>query len=485
MYNIFTEFIKKNFSKLYHLAKRHKLLAVFATLLFLALVGSVGYIIAGSAGVNGGNFFCPYKVYEEADGNYGSKGDGPQWKLSRSELKWIKKHCPGVVWTSKEKESAEQNKDGEKKEEKVDNLSGAPSFVPACEAGNYEYTHLPLKEGDFTEITPLGNLNPSGHTFPTDHIYLLTAGPEGGLPSKARSKPLYSPGNIWITKISSSTNVTRGITDYDMEYYACKDVKGRFGHVGSLTEKLKSELKDENCSEYTTGGQKYKRCENKLALKVNAGEQIGTAGDGQSAMLDIWATDYRANKINFANPKRWGTDSFYTVCPVDHFAKGLRALLLSRFIGPGGGKRTKEPVCGTTDVDVKGTAQGTWFFSKTPGDSYQEDLNMALVPHNVETNKQAFSMGASGEGKGFKGGVYFFIPLQSGAINRDFSTVKPDGSVYCYNIDTGRDLNYQSIGKSAVLLTMPDEKTVRVEKLSSSYCGTGPWAMTNYVEFVR
>lgn len=482
----FGRFIKENFSKLHRLSKGHKLLSVFAILLFFAIFGSTSYmLIAGNKSGKGGNFFCPYKVYEEADGNYGSKGDGPEWKLSNEELKWIKKNCKDVVWTSKEKESAEGKKEKkeEKKEEKA--LSGAPSYVPACSSTS-QYTVLPIKETDFYGIWPLGNLNPSSHTFPTDHIYLNTMDSDFWDASKQRSVSVYAPGDIWITRISKSDNQTTGVADYDIEYYLCKDIKGKFGHVGNLSENILSKLqKPERCTEYTTGGKTFKRCEYELGQEVKAGEKVGTAGDGQSGMLDIWAMDFRLKPIEFANPKRWWTDSLYIACPADHFTAELKGILMKRFRGANNVTRTKEPVCGTIDVDVKGTAQGVWFPPGVPEEPGNEDQNLALAFDNRETEKQVFSMGTSGESKGFSGGVYFFIPKNTGMINRDFSTVKPDGKVYCYDIETGRDLSYQAIRKSAILLTMPDEKTVRVEKLGSPNCGDGPWSMKNYVEFAR
>lgn len=41
--------------------------------------------------------------------------------------------------------------------------------------GTLEFTHSILNFGDFGRIMPLGNINPPGHTFPTDHIYFVSS----------------------------------------------------------------------------------------------------------------------------------------------------------------------------------------------------------------------------------------------------------------------------------------------------------------------
>ncbi|MFA6867462.1 MAG: hypothetical protein WCR54_08135 [Clostridia bacterium] len=39
--------------------------------------------------------------------------------------------------------------------------------------GTIEFTHLIMNSEDFDRIIPLGQINPIGHTFPTDHIQLI------------------------------------------------------------------------------------------------------------------------------------------------------------------------------------------------------------------------------------------------------------------------------------------------------------------------
>ena len=361
------------------------------------------------------------------------------------------------------------------------------SDFPSCGNKMDFFTVSPIKSEDYGDLIALGSLNPTGHVFPTDHIYLFSRNtPDNGRPSEALTKPFYSPGDMWITEISTNENISAKITDYSISYQPCAEFRGKFGHVGRLSSKLKSEIeKSENkkCDEYATGGSRFRACRyDQLKIFVKAGEELGTVFNGQSAALDIWATDFRIEKLKFANPDRWREESFYNACPANYFTDSIKNEMLGRFSSrERNGKRTIEPVCGTIEVDIKGTAKGHWF----PGDYVKyahEDKNMALVNDNKNPQVQAFSMGISGENKGYRSGVNFFVPKNSGNVNRDFAEVKSDGNVYCYETSDAWDGRGQ---KAVLYLNMPNGETIRVEKSNRSACGQGPWSMENYIEFVR
>jgi len=134
---------------------------------------------------------------------------------------------------------------------------------------------------------------------------------------------------------------------------------------------------------------------------------------------------------------------------------------------------------------VKGTAKGHWF-SRDHIQNSQDDKNMALANDNKNPLQQAFSVGISGESKGYKSGVDFFMPKNSGKVNRDFAEVRADGNVYCYETINSPNLaTYRNRQESIIYLSMPNDETIRVEKSNLSTCGQGPWTMANYIEFVR
>jgi hypothetical protein len=293
--------------------------------------------------------------------------------------------------------------------------------LPSCGNKMDFFTVSPIKSEDYGDLISLGNLNPTGHVFPTDHIYLFSKNtPDNGRASEALAKPLYSPGDMWITEISTSEDIGTKITDYSISYQPCADFKGQFGHVGRLSAKLKTEIEkitEEKCDEYATGGSKYRACRyDQLKIFVKAGEELGTVFNGRSAALDIWATDFRIEKLKFANSARWREESFYNACPANYFSDSIKNEMLGRFSSyERNKKRTIEPVCGTTEVDIKGTAKGHWFTSDFTM-NMSEDKNMALVNDNRSPLLQAFSMGSFGENKGYKSGVNFFAPKNSGNV---------------------------------------------------------------------
>lgn len=356
------------------------------------------------------------------------------------------------------------------------------STLPDCKNTKELFANFPVKEGEFTSVTPLGNLNPSGHTFPTDHIYIEVVDPRHPeLNTIARAKSLLAPADMWILGIQKSEQIG-GITDWAMDFSPCKDVKGKFGHVGSISDKLKTEIDkiETKCNEYETGGKTYRSCDYpNLKIEVKAGEKLGTAGSERSGMLDIWMSDFREPQIKRANESRWNADRNYVSCFLDYYPSSQKNQYYGLLQGPNGDIRTKEPRCGTVEVDIAGTAQGVWFYNLT-GQVQGEDTHLALAFDNIQTDKQIFSVGTSASSAGIPTGAYSFVPKTEGKVNRDFSQVTADGTVYCYDTQ-----GISNAGSKSILLTMPSAEKLQIKKSATS-CGAGPWQMPNgYVEYDR
>lgn len=372
-----------------------------------------------------------------------------------------------------------------KETEKSSGYDQTLSFLPSCPDGKELFNTFPVKEGDYTGIIPLGNLNPAGHTFPTDHIYVEIHDPQrpAAVIKVSGRKALVAPADMWISSVSKSEQIG-GITDWAMDFSPCKDVEGKFGHVGTISPKLQAEIDKvkANCNEYETGGDKYRHCKfDGFKLWVKAGEEIGTAGSERSGMLDIWMSDYREPQIKRANPARWSSDRNHVSCFLDYYPAPQKEQYYDLLRGPNNGKRTKEPRCGTVDVDIAGTAQGIWFYNLA-GMLQNEDPHLALVFDNIETGQQVFSVGTAAGGAGIPSGVYSFIPQSEGQVNRDFSQVAADGKVYCY--DT-QNKNRRGVRES-ILLAMPTAEKIRIKKLAAGSCGAGPWQMpAGYAEYER
>lgn len=363
---------------------------------------------------------------------------------------------------------------GQPKEDGRNIISGIPSCSDKKEF--FTVSHIPISE--LQNIVPLGNLNPSGHTFPTNHLYFHLKG-FSGVESSPNAQ-VVAPGNIWITRIGSSeyTMKERQIKDYKLDFTVCMEVRGYFIHIASLSEKLlQSFAQPDNCKEYDTGGIHYKNCEKDFyfsPISVAGGESIGTVG-GSS---DFGLADLRTQELVYANPKRWYEDPLHRVCPLDYFSEGV-GMQLKSLLGSSDIKRTVEPICGEVAQDKPGTAQGVWFVKGT-SNTYPEDPHLALVHDNIDPEKGVFSVGASINE--LSSGTYSFNPGSSGLVNRDFKNITADGKVYCYEAQGGRPYTQYVV----VILQLTSSTTLRIEKQNSNICGNGPWAFSsNYVDFER
>ena len=162
----------------------------------------------------------------------------------------------------------------------------------------------------------------------------------------------------------------------------------------------------------------------------------------------------------------------------------LKTKLYSIVGDAGGIRRIIEPICGTVNQDEWGTAQGVWFLTGTSiKERSREDEHAALVHHNVDPTRGVFSIGTSMEKSGLSTGAFNFIPRNSGLVNRDFDQVKPDGNIYCYENGSGVEFGNQMI---VIIIKLLDGQTLRMERLSSSSCGSSSWKFSsNYTDFER
>lgn len=356
----------------------------------------------------------------------------------------------------------------------------------------------PLNGSDYTAVVPLGNLNPSGHVFPTSHLYFaLQRDPSSA--DLTRKAPVFSPAHSWVVDVAVVEHLSEKppYTDYNLRLSPCRQFFDSFWHVSALSQALLDAIDaagDGDCLTYGTGGQDYKYCELHLAVEVQAGEQIGTAGGlpGQY-MLDFGAFDARIAPLPFAGIARHhrdpdGVDVLHVVCPVDYFDAATRSGLEAR-LGRSDGKemRTAEPRCGTVMQDLPGTAQGIWYVTGTV-DEYPEDPHLALVHDNVDPTVATFSVGTSIPGLASQ--AYPFRPTTSALVNRDFADITADGHIYCFDSTAGLATwrsNGRSLAKgSIVLAALTSATTLRIEHQAKTACGSGPWAFgSGAVDFER
>lgn len=200
---------------------------------------------------------------------------------------------------------------------------------------------------------------------------------------------------------------------------------------------------------------------------MKAGQVIGTAGGGTANGLDIQAVHSRAAGKPYANPKRYRNDALHFVCPLDLFDPTTKAALYKK-LGSNRTKRTIEPRCGEVNQDVAGTAQGNWITGVGKSDPIDQpgnwDKSIALVHDNFNPSIGVASIG------GVIGNptIIAFAPKHEGTINREFSEVKPDGSMYCYQTDAQPGSG--NLARSGSLLIQLTSATTMQAQLAQGSC---------------
>jgi hypothetical protein len=375
---------------------------------------------------------------------------------------------------------------------------GGSRSIPEC-AADVETPYFgrsPIAVEDLLGIVPLGNLNPPGHTFPTDHIYFFLGRSDPQDPAGAPAETaLYAPGHIWITSVVFVEHLYADppFTDYTIRFSPCRQIEAYFMHVSSLSEELLSRVgpqQEATCRQYSAGGQRYGYCERwGLEIEVQQGEIIGTAGGraGQNA-LDMGAMDARLPALGYANPARIqanpsGLDQLHVVCPIDYFEAETRRQLRSMLGDWSGERRTVEPLCGEVMQDVPGTAQGKWYLRGTV-EPFPEDPHLALVHDNVDPGYGVLSAGTSVPG--LDADTYYFLPQDEGAFNLDFSLLTPGDSVHCYGEFSnypGQPGEYLDL---KLMVQLTPQSILRVEMQQGGECGVGPFSFgSSLTEFER
>lgn len=344
-----------------------------------------------------------------------------------------------------------------------------PNDSPSCGDSQQLFTTSPVDTSKLMSIRPLGNLGPSAHTFPTRHLYLNRNSEVVGADYM---EDILAPGEITITTVTSSANLTLDTVDYSIYFSPCSEVSGYFLHVLSLSSTLEESFTEpyDFCNEYETGGWEYRQCSKTLNVKVSAGAPLGQTG---VQTFDLGLRDSRLPAPVYANQDRWGSEHLTVACPLDYFTPSIKADLYS-FLGYANERRTEEPLCGEVAQDEPGTAQGMWF---TPGTTniLQEDEQLALVHDNIDYTQGVFSVGtAAGD---VASGRYQFTPEHSGLVNRDFDEVALDGNVYCYE--------NEEEWSSTLLVQLTSEDDLSIDTGSGTTCGSGPWSLSDSAVFER
>ena len=194
-----------------------------------------------------------------------------------------------------------------------------------------EFSAFPVEMTADGSIVPLGNLNPPGHTLPTDHTYFYPVNYDKvPFSSDTLVRKVFAPaGGVLMFTYSSDASGEKLMFRVTKDFYYYLD------HV-------------------------YRRAGLKLGDVVQAGEQIGTTGKG--AAIDLGAFDMSAPVVGFVQPLRYGDEMNHTVSPFRYFVEPLRSQLYAR--------QRRKPGVNPTDAsinfDVAGRLAGNWFEEGIP-----------------------------------------------------------------------------------------------------------------------
>lgn len=350
---------------------------------------------------------------------------------------------------------------------------------PACPKSISGILTAPLMDPKYiSNLTPLGNINPPGHTSPVDHIYFAT---------NFRGRiPLLAPANATITAIIETLQEDGTgkylPTGYVVTYVVCDGLVLDFASYTELVEPLQKEISLENPDCHYgivkpghVGGAEG-QCGYQISYTVKAGQQIGwvqavNRGGSYDLPFEIWAANYNVPERSDVNWSYYNDNRYaHAFCLFDLYSGELKKSFYSKFggritTGTGNSKnsvmasRTIAPVCGEVNQDIVGTLQGMWFGGPVKtGESLEfQGKGLAFLHNNIDPNQGEISVGGEITGNA---GIIMFKPNHVGLFNREPSEVRADGNIYCYGTDQG------GTGLSGkILVQLIDPHHLKVEHL--------------------
>lgn len=378
-----------------------------------------------------------------------------------------------ILWVGGHQQGNQSTKD------LINNLNSYNNPVACPEELTGLFTNSLMERQDFLSIIPLGSLNPSVHTFPTDHVYYQYRVIESGYVPYER--PVLTPGKMTLFALSES-RLTKADGSYygsdsELRFSVCGDVILRLGHLDKLSaeiEALKERTEPVSCEENAEPPGGYHelnisstRCEYVFDQKVDAGEivaYVGNMPDSQENALDVFLVNVESDNV---------------YCPLDAYTPQLKTEaydLLGQYIEDELVAPTREPLCGDVTQEITGTLQGRWYEKTTDPQKIKKDPNARGIPEmlafaweNVLTDYQSVSLGSDFH-EPYK---VMFIPVNSGQINRAFSQVQPDGKIYCYQAADEYSImkGEKEATVNKVIVTLIDDHNLQIEQKEGACTG--------------
>jgi len=205
-------------------------------------------------------------------------------------------------------------------------------------SGPFAFTASPMDPAFVEFIAPLGNLNPPGHTLPTDHIYFYYR----LLNPSAPARVVLAPADGTVQTVITGNNV---------------EVKLLILAASPCTYYLDHVVPDAAIVQ---------------GVAIKAGQRVGmTNPSGASFGIDLGVFS-DAVTVPFANPSRYSSESLHGDSPIKYFSEPLRTQLYALV------RRSSGDRDGTFNYDVAGRLIGNWFAESVPVSASQSPENWAL-----------------------------------------------------------------------------------------------------------
>jgi hypothetical protein len=201
-------------------------------------------------------------------------------------------------------------------------LAGCDEDAPTHHGGRIELTASPLPYASIRRAMPLGNTNPPGHTFPTNHVGFYLEGTD--------PVEVYAPASGLIRTV------------YHNDWSGDNRIEIR--HTSSFFTVL------DHVADLPAGIEE--------GARVEAGQLLGYGNPNVSA-VDLGVVDYDV-RVGFITPARYHEFDLHCADPYLAFTPEIRAALLVT------NPRTMEPRGGEICFDVDGTLSGNWFHESLP-----------------------------------------------------------------------------------------------------------------------
>jgi hypothetical protein len=200
--------------------------------------------------------------------------------------------------------------------------SNSTTTAPAGLGSTFAFTRSPVDPAVIEFITPLGNLNPPGHTIPTDHIYFYHH-------LNHRSAPQYE---VFAPADGIIGPILRG-NDDAIYVWTSKTHMYYLGHV----------ILDAGFAQNQ---------------KVTAGQRLGVTST-LSFGLDLGLLNYDIT-LPFVMPARYSDNSLHADAPLKFFSDPLKSQLYALVEGTGANRD------GQINFDQAGRLAGNWFHESLP-----------------------------------------------------------------------------------------------------------------------